>query len=78
MATIRQFDSKGIKVPEDIAVVGFDDLPLARHMVPQLTTVRQDIAVGAREMVARLMARLGGERSASLVMPPKLVIRASA
>jgi DNA-binding LacI/PurR family transcriptional regulator len=78
MATIRQLDSKGIKVPEDMAVVGFDDLPLARHMVPQLTTVRQDIAVGAREMVARLMARLGGERSGSLVMPPQMVIRASA
>lgn len=78
MATIRQLDSRGIRVPDDIAVVGFDDLPLARHTVPQLTTIRQDIATGAHEMVARLMARLGGERSASLVMPPQLVIRASA
>ncbi len=78
MATIRQLDSKGIRVPEDIAVVGFDDLPLARHTVPQLTTVRQDIATGAHEMVARLMVRLGGERAASLVMPPQLVVRASA
>jgi DNA-binding LacI/PurR family transcriptional regulator len=78
MATIRQLDSSGIAVPDDIAVIGFDDLPLARHTVPQLTTIRQDIALGAREMVARLMARLGGERSPSLVMPPELVIRASA
>ncbi len=78
MAAIRQLDSRGIRVPGDIAVVGFDDLPLARHTVPQLTTVRQDIAQGAQEMVARLMARLGGERLPSLVMPPKLVVRASA
>lgn len=78
MATIRQLDSKDIRVPEHIAVIGFDDLPLARHTVPQLTTVKQDIVTGAREMVARLMTRLGGERSASLVMPPQLVIRASA
>jgi DNA-binding LacI/PurR family transcriptional regulator len=78
MATIRQLDSEGIKVPEAIAVVGFDDLPLARHTVPQLTTVRQDILMGAREMVGRLMARLEGETSDSLVMPPKMVVRASA
>lgn len=78
MATIRQLASMGLSVPGDIAVIGFDDLPLARHTVPQLTTVRQDMATGAREMVARLMARLEGERSASLVMPPELVIRASA
>lgn len=78
MATIRQLDSRGISVPGDIAVIGFDDLPLARHTVPQLTTVRQDIARGAREMVARLMGRLAGERTPSLVMPPELVIRASA
>lgn len=78
MATIRQLDSRGISVPGHIAVIGFDDLPLARHTVPQLTTVRQDIARGAQEMVARMMGRLGGERTASLVMPPQLVIRASA
>ena len=78
MATIRQLDSRGIKAPEDIAVVGFDDLPLARHTVPQLTTIKQDIAEGAHQMVSRLMARLQGERPESLVMPPQLVIRASA
>lgn len=78
MATIRQLDSTGMKVPDDVAVIGFDDLPLARHTVPQLTTIRQDIAWGAREMVARLMERLGGEPAHSLVMPPELVIRASA
>lgn len=78
MATIRQLDSMGLKVPENIAVIGFDDLPLARHTVPQLTTVRQEIALGAREMVARLMGRINGDDTASLVMPPQLVVRASA
>lgn len=78
MATIRQLDASGIRVPEDVAVLGFDDLPLARHTVPQLSTIRQDITGGAAEMVKRLKARLAGQETKSLVMPPELVLRASA
>jgi DNA-binding LacI/PurR family transcriptional regulator len=78
MATIRQLDGLGIRVPGDVSVIGFDDLPMARHIVPQLTTVKQDIALGAREMVSRLMSRLEGERTQSLVMPPRLIVRSSA
>lgn len=78
MATIRQLDARGIKVPADVAVIGFDDLPLARHTVPQLSTISQDITGGAAEMVKRLKARLKGERSEALVMAPELVLRASA
>jgi len=78
MATIRQLDTRGIKVPDDVAVIGFDDLPLARHTVPQLTTIRQDIPAGAAAMVRLLMQRLAGEQCQSLVMAPELVERASA
>lgn len=78
MATIRQLHELGIRVPDDMAIVGFDDLPLARHSVPQLTTIRQNITGGAAQMVKRLMARIGGEDADALVMPPELVIRASA
>lgn len=78
MATIRQLDQRGIKVPDDIAVIGFDDLPLARQTVPQLTTVRQDISGGASKMVELLMARMKGELPVSIVMEPKIVVRASA
>jgi DNA-binding LacI/PurR family transcriptional regulator len=78
MAAIRQLDSRGISVPGNVAVVGFDDLPLARHTVPQLSTVRQDIATGAAKMVELLLERLEGRHPDSIVMAPELIERASA
>lgn len=77
-ATIQGLSARGLRVPQDVAVIGFDDLPLARHTVPQLTTIRQDIAAGAGEMVRRLMQRLEGKQSDTLVMAPELIKRASA
>lgn len=78
MTTIRLLHERGIAVPYQVAVTGFDDLPLAQRMVPQLTTVRQDIAGGARAMVDALHRRMAGEDVQSIVMQPELVVRESA
>ncbi len=78
MATLRLLHETGRKVPGDIALVGFDDLPLATQTVPQLTTIHQDIAGGARAMVASLMRRIAGEDVPSTVMAPELIVRESA
>lgn len=78
MATIRQLSGLGINVPEDIAIIGFDDLPLARQTVPQLTTIRQNIAAGAATMVELLRQRIEGQKPPSVVMQPELVRRESA
>lgn len=78
MSTIRALNETGLSVPDDIMVVGFDDLPLAAHTSPPLTTVRQDIELGARNLVDLLFQRMAGEDIASQLMPPELVIRQSA
>lgn len=78
MTTIRLLHERGMTVPDQIAVTGFDDLPMATRMVPQLTTVRQDIAAGARAMVDALRRRMAGDDVPSTVMTPELIVRESA
>ncbi|GAB2664603.1 LacI family DNA-binding transcriptional regulator [Nocardia goodfellowii] len=57
LGLLRAFAERGIRVPEDISVVGFDDIPEAAYLTPPLTTVRQDFdEVGRRSM--RLLLRL--------------------
>lgn len=75
---LTELRERGIAVPEDVRLVGFDDLPIARQTVPPLTTIRQDIAAGARGLVQLLLRRLAGEETESLILPPQLVIRHSA
>jgi DNA-binding LacI/PurR family transcriptional regulator len=66
----------GIKVPEELSVTGFDDLPVSQHLVPGLTTLRMPI----RDMVARAVGIAIGQIAvveAVQVMQPSLVIRGS-
>jgi DNA-binding LacI/PurR family transcriptional regulator len=70
----------GRRVPEDVAVIGFEDSPLAQHTDPKLTTVRQPVeAMGAR-MASELLALIarGGQQPAQIVLDTELVIRDSA
>jgi DNA-binding LacI/PurR family transcriptional regulator len=61
-----------------VAVVGFNDISGARHTVPPLTTVHQPIQALGREMARMLLAVLAGEQPSPLILPTRLVVRASA
>lgn len=75
LGAIRALGAAGLRTPEDVSVVGFDDVAVARHSWPPLTTVRQDLGRGAREMVDLLFRRIEGEDTLSVVMQPELVVR---
>lgn len=77
VTAIQALIAAGRSVPRDVSVVGFDDIALARHSAPALTTVRQDLAAGAKNMVELLFRRIAGEDTASIFMAPELVVRES-
>ena len=77
IAALRALEARKCSVPGDVAVVGYDDVPLAQHVVPTLTTIRQDLALGAHTMVTKLIGLIAGEPQCSTVMKPELIIRRS-
>ena len=76
-AAIRAIQEHGLRVPQDIAVIGFDDIPQASRSVPALTTVRQPIsrigAVAAETVID--MIESGSSQPRQMVLPAELVIR---
>jgi LacI family transcriptional regulator len=69
----------GVDVPGDVAVTGFDDIPMARHLRPQLTTVRQPMQeIGATAFdVLHSMISHGGPAERDVVLPTRLILRES-
>lgn len=77
ISSIRALTAAGIRVPADVAVVGYDDIILAAQTNPPLTTVRQDLKRGAETLVDLVLRRISGEDTPSATMPAELIIRES-
>jgi LacI family transcriptional regulator len=79
MGAIRALYERGLRVPEDVAVVGCDDAPMAAYTVPSLTTVRVPFEDTGRVAMGLLLRVVGGEPppTTSTLLPVELVARAS-
>jgi DNA-binding LacI/PurR family transcriptional regulator len=79
VTALRVLQDAGRRVPEDTAVVGFDDQPIARTTTPPLSSVHQPLAAMTGEMVRLVLeSRDGRDRVArQVIFPPELVIRES-
>ncbi|MGI5240226.1 LacI family DNA-binding transcriptional regulator [Dactylosporangium sp. CA-139066] len=78
LGLLRAFHERGIRVPEDVSVVGFDDIPEAAFLCPPLTTIRQDFDEVGRRCVAALLHTMETDRLEPVpVVVPTLIARDS-
>jgi LacI family transcriptional regulator len=84
IGAIRAIQEEGLRIPQDVSVVGFDDIPWAAFHTPSLTTVRQPLSkmgqIAAETLVRMIEARMiehGAEDSCEIAIEPTLVVRES-
>ncbi|QRK93712.1 LacI family DNA-binding transcriptional regulator [Saccharopolyspora erythraea] len=78
LGLLRALSEAGRRVPDDVRVAGFDDVPEAAYFSPPLTTVRQDFLSLGRKTFERLLGRIEGrETPARSVVPAELIVRES-
>jgi len=79
VGVLRACADRDLRVPEDLSVVGFDDIPLARLVQPRLTTIRQQTSVLGRLAISRLLERLDDPWAEPVrrVVPGELLLRRS-
>jgi DNA-binding LacI/PurR family transcriptional regulator len=79
LGLLRAFSERGRRVPQDVSVVGFDDVPEAAFFIPPLTTIRPDFAAVARAGLDLLLGQIAGEATppGRVTIAPTLVSRES-
>ncbi len=77
IGALRAIKEQGYRVPEDIAVVGFDDIVMANFTNPPLTTAKQDTILAGQLLVDSLLAQIAGEKPKSQQIQATLVERKS-
>jgi len=77
IGAMRALLDAGLRVPDDVSVVGFDDMPLAAYVTPRLTTVQQNAQMAGDGLVEGIVNLIKGEPVQSKLMAPKLIVRES-
>jgi DNA-binding LacI/PurR family transcriptional regulator len=77
IGAIRALEEQGKQVPRDVAIVGFDDIPLASLAHPPLTTIHQDYRLAGEALVDSLLRQIKGEATRGAILPTNLVVRKS-
>jgi DNA-binding LacI/PurR family transcriptional regulator len=78
LGVLKAASQRGLRVPEDLSVVGFDDVPESGYFIPSLTTMRQDFPELGRQAISLLLSHLDGKpESHSRPIVPSLVVRDS-
>ncbi len=78
LGALEALQARGVRVPDDVAVVGFDDVKDAKTVTPSLTTVRQPLFEQGKQATEKLLALLAGEQTPKqMTLPTELVVRRS-
>ncbi|MDO4716646.1 MAG: LacI family DNA-binding transcriptional regulator [Propionibacteriaceae bacterium] len=80
LGVLQEAYSRGLAVPRELSVVGYDDVDLAQHSVPPLTTIAQPMSAMGQQAIDLLLSRLKGDPLApprEVVLPGRLVVRES-
>ncbi|NHZ98146.1 LacI family DNA-binding transcriptional regulator [Massilia sp. CCM 8734] len=77
MTAINTLRALGKQVPDDVAVVGYDDIELSTYFHPPLTTIRQPIRAAGQALVGALLAIIDSKPAGSLQLPTELIVRAT-
>ncbi len=77
IGAMRALQEAGLRVPDDVSVVGFDDMPLAEYVTPALTTVQQNARMAGDGLVEGIVNLIQGKPVTSQFMAAKLIVRES-
>ena len=78
IGALRALGERGLRVPHDVGLAGYDDIPMAAMTSPGLTTMQQDTKTAGTLLVETLIAMIRGEPARTRCLPVRLVVRESA
>lgn len=78
LGAMQELQARGVRIPEDVGVVGFDGINAGEHVVPPLTTIEPDLPLAAELLVKRLKSLMAGQPNDEWLVPVRLIVRGSA